>query len=70
VLLISAKGEIAVENVTAGGKDTFRVPWLAPRRAILRHFRRSVDRNGHASRYLNGSLEPYPRSTGAVLPRG
>jgi MoaA/NifB/PqqE/SkfB family radical SAM enzyme len=70
VLLISAKGEIAVENVAAGGKDTFRVPWLAPRRAILRHFRRSVDRQGHASRYLNGSLESYPRSTGAVLPRG
>jgi MoaA/NifB/PqqE/SkfB family radical SAM enzyme len=69
VLLISAKGEIAVENVQTGGKDTFPVPWYAARWAILRHFRRRVDREGHASRYLNGSLEPYAQSTGAVLPR-
>ena len=69
VLLVSAKGEIAVENVATGGKDTFVPPWWAPRRAILRHFRRRVDRRGHANRYLNGSLEPCRESVGAVLPR-
>lgn len=68
-LLISAKGELAVENVSAGGKSRFTLPRLGVRGAVLKHFRAHVDLPGHASRYLNGSLEPYGEATGATLPR-
>jgi pyruvate-formate lyase-activating enzyme len=69
VLLISAKGELAVENVAEGGKARFVVPRVLTRRAVLRQFRAHIDLAGHASRYLNGSLEPYVHATGAILPR-
>jgi MoaA/NifB/PqqE/SkfB family radical SAM enzyme len=68
-LLISAKGELAVEDVAAGGKSLFAVPRLGARGAVLKHFRAHVDLAGHASRYLNGSLAPYRVATGATLPR-
>jgi radical SAM family protein len=68
-LLISAEGEFAVENAAEGGKRTLALPRLGTRRAVLRHFRTHVDLHGHADRYLNGSLDPCRRSTGAVLPR-
>jgi MoaA/NifB/PqqE/SkfB family radical SAM enzyme len=68
-LLISAEGEFAVEQADGGGKRRRPLPRLGTRGAVLRHFRRHVDLRGHADRYLNGSLEPYRRSTGAVLPR-
>jgi MoaA/NifB/PqqE/SkfB family radical SAM enzyme len=68
-LLISAKGELAVENVAAGGKSLFPLPRMGVRGAVLKFFRNRVDLPGHASRYLNGSLEPYDEATGAILPR-
>ncbi|MEV4636488.1 radical SAM protein [Actinoplanes sp. NPDC049548] len=69
-LLISAKGELAVEDVTGGGKKTFTLPRIGVRGAVLRHFRDHVDLAGHASRYLNGSLAAFEQPTGATLPRG
>ncbi|MFI7603317.1 radical SAM protein [Actinoplanes sp. NPDC049681] len=69
-LLISAKGELAVEDVTVGGKKTFTLPRIGVRGAVLRHFRAHVDLAGHASRYLNGSLATFEDATGATLPRG
>ena len=69
-LLISAKGELAVEDVTGGGKKTFALPRIGVRGAVLRHFRDHVDLAGHASRYLNGSLAAFEQPTGATLPSG
>jgi hypothetical protein len=68
-LLISAKGELAVENVTEGGKSLFALPRIGVRGAVLRHFRRHVDLAGHAGRYLNGSQASWAEATGATLPR-
>jgi MoaA/NifB/PqqE/SkfB family radical SAM enzyme len=68
-LLISAKGELAVENVRDGGKNVFALPRIGVRGAVLRHFRTHVDLAGHAGRYLNGSLAPWAAATGATLPR-
>ncbi|GGQ40073.1 radical SAM protein [Couchioplanes azureus] len=66
-LLISARGELAVEDVARSGKKTFVLPRLGLRGAVLRHFRTHVDLEGHASRYLNGTLAAYEPATGAVL---
>ncbi len=68
-LLISAKGELAVENVADGGKSLFALPRVGIRGAVLRHFRAHVDLAGHAGRYLNGSQAPWAEATGATLPR-
>ena len=68
-LLISAKGELAVENVAEGGKSLFALPRIGVRGAVLRHFRPHVDLAGHAGRYLNGSRPPGPRRPG-LLSRG
>jgi len=69
VLLISAQGELAVENPAGGGKHTLVVPRLFARRAVTHQFARHIDGHGHASRYLNGTLTEYQDRTGAVLPR-
>lgn len=68
-LLISPKGELAVENPAGGGKSVFHMPRLGLRGAVLKHFRAHVDLPGHAGRYLNGSLIPWTRAAGAILPR-
>jgi len=34
------------------------VPRFGARRSILRRFRAHIDLEGHASRYLNGTLDP------------
>jgi hypothetical protein len=69
-LLISSRGELAVENVAEGGKSVFALPRIGVRRAVLKHFRTQVDLAGHADRYLNGSLAPWAAAaTGATLPR-
>ncbi|MGW4941657.1 radical SAM protein [Actinoplanes sp. NPDC004185] len=68
-LLISAKGELAVENVADGGKRLFALPRIGVRGAVLRHFRAHVDLAGHAGRYLNGSQAPWAEAVGATLPR-
>lgn len=59
-LLVSAKGELAIQRPDGSGKDVVAVGgWLA-RQRLQRRFRRHVDRAGHASRYLNGTLDLYP----------
>jgi MoaA/NifB/PqqE/SkfB family radical SAM enzyme len=58
-LLISAKGELAIQNPTGGGKSTQRAPRLFTRRWVLGRFQRMIDLEGHASRYLNGTLSRY-----------
>jgi MoaA/NifB/PqqE/SkfB family radical SAM enzyme len=55
-LLISARGELSVENPSGGAKTVVKVPRFRARAAILRSFRQRVDLEGHASRYLNGTL--------------
>jgi MoaA/NifB/PqqE/SkfB family radical SAM enzyme len=57
-LLISAKGELSVENRHGGEKTVMAVPRFRARQAILRRFREHVDLEGHAGRYLNGTLDP------------
>src|SRR5690348_2934091 len=55
-LLISARGELSVENPSGGAKILIKVPRFRARAAVLRCFREHVDLEGHASRYLNGTL--------------
>ncbi len=55
-LLISARGELSVESAQRGTKIVERVPRFRARAAVLRLFREHVDLEGHASRYLNGTL--------------
>ncbi|MFG1604017.1 radical SAM protein [Actinoplanes sp. NPDC049265] len=66
-LLISARGEVAVERGDGTGKDVMRVGRFAARTRMVRHFRRRVDPAGHAGRYLNGTLDlsSYRLRTGA-----
>jgi len=72
-LLISAKGEVAIQRRDGAGKKILRVGRAMARQRLLRQFRRHVDTAGHASRYLNGTLDLYPKdgtvelsATGAV----
>ncbi|NMO54075.1 radical SAM protein [Actinoplanes sp. TBRC 11911] len=70
-VLISARGELAIQQPEGGGKEIAPVPRIMARRSVLRHFRRFVDPGGHASRYLNGTLDLYPAAgpgVTAVLP--
>jgi MoaA/NifB/PqqE/SkfB family radical SAM enzyme len=55
-LLISARGEVSVESGQRGTKIVAKVPRFRTRAAVLRLFREHVDLEGHASRYLNGTL--------------
>ena len=55
-LLISARGELSVESTQPGTKIVARVPRFRARSHVLRLFREHVDLEGHASRYLNGTL--------------
>jgi hypothetical protein len=66
-LLISARGELAVQRNDGTGKDVVPVARWAPRRSVLSHFRRRVDPAGHAARYLNGTLDLHP-ATGPQTP--
>jgi MoaA/NifB/PqqE/SkfB family radical SAM enzyme len=61
-LLISAKGELAIQRQDGTGKEILRVGGLLARRRLLREFRRRVDAGGHASRYLNGTVDLYPEN--------
>jgi molybdenum cofactor biosynthesis enzyme MoaA len=67
-LLISAKGELAIQRRDGAGKKILRVGRVMARRRLLRQFRRHVDTAGHASRYLNGTLDLYPKNGTAELP--
>jgi hypothetical protein len=60
-LLVSARGEISVQLPHNRGKVIKKVPRLGTGRAVLRHYYRYVDRQGHAARYLNWAL---PASAG------
>jgi hypothetical protein len=59
VLLISAKGELTMQNATGGEKTSVRVPRVRVRRFIQNCFVQKIDLQGHASRYLNGTLDRY-----------
>jgi len=67
-LLISARGELAVQRPDQAGKTILPVGRVMTRRHLLRQFREHVDMAGHASRYLNGTLDLYPGSGTAELP--
>jgi MoaA/NifB/PqqE/SkfB family radical SAM enzyme len=56
VLLISARGELCVQNPDGGGKTILAPPAVLTRRWVVRQFRRHVDAAGHGSRYLNGAV--------------
>lgn len=66
-LLISARGELAVQRPDGAGKAIVAIDRTSARRHLLREFRRHVDLAGHASRYLNGTLDLYPAAA-AVTP--
>ena len=51
-LLVNAEGALCVEAPEGGRKISWRY----------------LDAEGHASRYLNGTLEPFPQPIGAVFP--
>jgi MoaA/NifB/PqqE/SkfB family radical SAM enzyme len=59
-LLVSAKGELAVQRADGTGKKVLPVGRVLTGWRVQRDFRRHVDRTGHASRYLNGTLDLYP----------
>jgi MoaA/NifB/PqqE/SkfB family radical SAM enzyme len=65
-MLISPRGELAVQRADGTGKKVVRVGRVLTRRRLQRDFRRYVDRAGHASRYLNGTLDLYPTALAAV----
>jgi hypothetical protein len=67
-LLISAKGELAVQRADGTGKEIVTIGRTFARRRLLREFRRHVDPAGHASRYLSGTLDLYPVAGTAVTP--
>src|SRR5439155_1668584 len=50
--LVNAEGALCVEAPEGGRKISWRY----------------LDAEGHASRYLNGTLEPFPQPIGAVFP--
>jgi MoaA/NifB/PqqE/SkfB family radical SAM enzyme len=62
VLLVDPLGRLCVEGPDGAGK---RVIWRpedgGDRRELALRYRRQVDLDGHASRYLNGTLEPGPQ---------
>jgi hypothetical protein len=60
VLLISARGELSVQDPDGGRKTVLRMPRLFTRRHVLSGFRRYIDPDGHAARYLSGSLDLMP----------
>jgi MoaA/NifB/PqqE/SkfB family radical SAM enzyme len=71
-LLISARGEMAVQRGDRTGKTVIPVGRVLTRRRMQRSFEDYVDPVGHASRYLNGTLDLYPASPtliSAELPR-
>jgi hypothetical protein len=59
VLLISAAGELCVQDPEGGGKTVIRMPRVFTRAHVMRRFRRHIDPAGHTGRYLNGSLDLY-----------
>jgi hypothetical protein len=65
-MLISAKGELAVQRADGTGKKVLPVGRVLTGWRLRRDFRRYVDRAGHASRYLNGTLDLYPTAPAAV----
>ena len=67
-LLISARGELAVQRGDGTGKDVIPVGRLAARRQVLRHFRSRVDPAGHATRYLNGTLDLHAPDAPVLTP--
>jgi MoaA/NifB/PqqE/SkfB family radical SAM enzyme len=67
-LLISARGELAVQRGDGTGKDVIPVGRLAARRRVLHHFRRRIDPAGHAARYLNGTLDLYAPGAPVLTP--
>jgi hypothetical protein len=66
VLLISAKGELSVQDPDNGGKIVMAMPRVFTRASVMRRFRRLIDPVGHASRYLNGSVDLYDQARRAV----
>jgi len=62
VLLVDPLGRLCVEGPDGAGK---RVIWRpedgGDRGTLAARYRRHVDLGGHASRYLNGTLEPVPQ---------
>jgi hypothetical protein len=58
VLLIGSRGDLYVEN-ESGGKQRIATPG-ASRDEVLEGFRRHVNLVEHVSRYLNGSIQPFP----------
>jgi len=66
-LLIGVDGALWVEREDGRGKTAVAgsrmFPWLRNRR-----LRRCLDAEGHASRYLNGTLDELPEPMGEVMP--
>jgi len=58
VLLIGSRGDLYVER-ESGGKVRIAGPG-DPRDSVLRAFRTHVNLVEHGSRYLNGSIQPFP----------
>jgi MoaA/NifB/PqqE/SkfB family radical SAM enzyme len=58
VLLIGSRGDLYVER-ESGGKVRIAGP-DDPRESVLRAFRTHVNLVEHVSRYLNGSIQPFP----------
>jgi hypothetical protein len=67
-LLISAKGELAIQRQDGSGKEIVPVGRTMARWRVRHQFRRYVDRAGHASRYLNGTLDLYPTAGPTITP--
>jgi MoaA/NifB/PqqE/SkfB family radical SAM enzyme len=62
VLLVDPLGRLCVERPDGRGKQViWRPEDGGGRRELMARYQRYVDLGGHASRYLNGTLEPSPQ---------
>ena len=65
VLLVDTVGRLCVERRDGAGKEMIWSPDEAPDpHEVVRRYHRHVDLAGHASRYLNGTLEALPQPVG------
>jgi len=66
VLLVDPRGQLCVQRPHGPGKEVLWADGDTDQAGLLERLRQRVDWAGHASRYLNGTLEPAPQRMPAL----